>query len=380
MVHPYLNYFGGAERILANMTNILSEEHEVELYSFAFSEVFLGRIERKVTLVTVPGFSPLERTSVSPFNRWTVKAYINVFLKNELITDADIINYHNIPAFWMVTGQGKKIWMCHEPQRAFYDPSINLGEKVPTFLIPAFQVAARYFIPKDKAAAERMDMILVNSTLSGKVISQIYNTESKIVRLPVDPEWKPNLLKADKIRSKYCKPDGKMILMVGGVEPTKGALPTIETLRRFLQNGEVSLVVEGNHTFSSKIRSKIQQLGLNESVFLPGVVQNIADFYQATDFILMNSQFEPFGLAAAEGMFLGKIALVSKRTGVSEIIENKINSFIFSNSNELRKLVYSLVNGSYDLEKIGKEAQKTIRSKCSPEKFRIQVKNLFSSV
>ncbi|MFX0117411.1 MAG: glycosyltransferase [Candidatus Hodarchaeota archaeon] len=380
MVHPYLNYLGGAERILANMVNILAEEHEIELFSFAFSGTFLSKLKKKVTLRKIPNFSLLDGTSLPPFNRWTIRAYINTFLMRRVYSDAEIITYHNVPAFWMVSGPGKKIWMCQEPQRAFYDPTIILKEKIPWFLVPLFQITARYLVSKDRKVAEMMDIILVNSEISRKLIFQVYKKKSTVLRLPVTLERKPNSLKVSRIRSKYCHPDGRLIIIVGGVEPTKGAISAIEALTPFLRKGEVSLVLEGNHAFSSKIKSKVQKLGLNEHVFLPGRIPNIVDLYEAADFILVNSGFEPFGLAAAEGMSLGSIPLVSKKAGVSEIIENGLNGFCFSNLNELQNILQSLINEQYNLEKIRKRAQETIKVKCSLENFRAQVKNLFTSI
>ena len=67
----------------------------------------------------------------------------------------------------------------------------------------------------------------------------------------------------------------------------------------------------------------IGKLGLENRVFLPGVIDDIRKIYQKADIFVSSSLYESFGLAAAEAMAF-QIPCIGFRncTGIREIVED----------------------------------------------------------
>jgi len=82
--------------------------------------------------------------------------------------------------------------------------------------------------------------------------------------------------------------------------------------------------------------------------FLP-YQKDMHRFYNSVDVVVMPSLMETFGLVALEGMINSKPAIVSSFCGVSEILQDGINGFIFdmkknASKNLADKLIYLLEN------------------------------------
>lgn len=102
-----------------------------------------------------------------------------------------------------------------------------------------------------------------------------------------------------------------------------------------------------------KLQFLLFKYGLKDLIeFLPHQ-ENMQNFYNSVDAIVMPSLMETFGLVALEGMISGKPAIVSSFCGVSEILQDAKNGFIFDMKNNAsenlsEKLIYLLENrGKY---------------------------------
>lgn len=91
--------------------------------------------------------------------------------------------------------------------------------------------------------------------------------------------------------------------------------------------------------------------GLKNNVEFIGFQENINDFYHSIDCLVMPSKEESFGMVATEAMTNKRLVIASTRCGVSEIIEDGVNGFIFdikgnSGKNLAKKMKFMLENKS----------------------------------
>lgn len=117
-------------------------------------------------------------------------------------------------------------------------------------------------------------------------------------------------------------------------------------------------------TWSIGLIENVAASNLSDKIFFTGLLQGseVDKAYQAADVFVMPSVSEPFGLTALEAMRNGTPAIISKQSGVSEIINhclkvdfwdidemvNKIISVL--DYNELHKELAT--NGNNEVNKI----------------------------
>jgi len=98
-----------------------------------------------------------------------------------------------------------------------------------------------------------------------------------------------------------------------------------------------------------KLQFLLYKYGLRDFIeFLP-YQKDMQQFYNSVDVVVMPSLMETFGLVALEGMINAKPAIVSSFCGVSEILKDGNNGFVFdmkkkASKNLAEKLIYILEN------------------------------------
>jgi len=187
--------------------------------------------------------------------------------------------------------------------------------------------------------------------------------------------------------SRYgLSPDDKVILVVGRMDPIKSQDVAIKAMSKV--DGKLVLVGNGSFTskslghnkagsWASKLRELVRELKLEKKVIFTGYVddQSLSALYQRANVVLLPSNTEGFGLVACEGWFYGKPAVVSSGTGVSELVLDGVNGYVFKAgdhedlSEKLRQAIRST-----QTEKVGKESVK----KCSVETALERLREVFS--
>ncbi len=107
----------------------------------------------------------------------------------------------------------------------------------------------------------------------------------------------------------------------------------------------------------------VNQSGLGQKIEFIPYQQDMGEFYSSVDCVVMPSVMETFGLVALEAMIRAKPAIVSSFCGVSEIISDNRNGFIFDmtakNHKNLAEKMEFLLNNNAEYEKISQNAYDT---------------------
>jgi glycosyltransferase involved in cell wall biosynthesis len=88
---------------------------------------------------------------------------------------------------------------------------------------------------------------------------------------------------------------------------------------------------------------------------------SLIEFLSDKHFIIKSSFIDSFSIISVECMAMGIIPIVSENIGVKEIIDNKINGFIYNSNDKenLLLLLRDIYEGKYNLQKISLNASKT---------------------
>jgi len=177
------------------------------------------------------------------------------------------------------------------------------------------------------------------------------------------PSWKvgfiPNgvdtdLFKPANRKLNYC-------LFVGNLTWRKGVHILLYALKKL--NDGVRCLVVGEGPERGKLIKLAEKLGLRNVVFTGALpLEALVKIYSRAGFFILPSISEAFGLAALEAMASGCPCIVSSSSGVSKIVREEYNGYIFRQGDvdELAEKIGKLWINSNLRRKMGENARKTV--------------------
>jgi glycogen synthase len=128
------------------------------------------------------------------------------------------------------------------------------------------------------------------------------------------------------LRSRFARPDEKLVLLVGRLVYEKGFQLALEALPGLIQRvGDVRFLVAGSGTAEGELREQATALGLDpHGTFLGWIGDDVLhSLYRIADLTVVPSIYEPFGLVALEAMASGCPCLVADTGGLREVVPNE---------------------------------------------------------
>lgn len=117
--------------------------------------------------------------------------------------------------------------------------------------------------------------------------------------------------------------------------------------------------VLGDGPNKKSLQSKINSNYLQNEIILHGNVKNVEEFMRNAEFYIHTATYEPFGLVLLEAMAAGLPVISLDGKGNRDIIQHKINGFIFQNQNakQFGDVIIELKENSKKYFKIMREGQ-----------------------
>ncbi len=115
----------------------------------------------------------------------------------------------------------------------------------------------------------------------------------------------------------------KIVLYHGRITVQKGVDYFVAAARKVVDfDPNVVFVISGKGDMEAQIMHQVGALGLSQHVRFAGALwyEERDQMYQSVDLVVMPSVSEPFGLVPLEAMRHGTPALISKQSGVAEVI------------------------------------------------------------
>ena len=168
---------------------------------------------------------------------------------------------------------------------------------------------------------EAADLVITNSNYTKNNILKHYQIPSQTIRVVhwgVDEDNPSYHLRA---RS----PFSKTVLFLGRVTIQKGPDYFIQMAKRVIPYvPDVHFVVAGSGDMLPRTIDEVNAQGLAKHFTFTGFLEGeeVHKAFQMADLYVMPSVSEPFGLVALESMKNGTPILVSKQSGVSEVVQN----------------------------------------------------------
>ncbi len=154
----------------------------------------------------------------------------------------------------------------------------------------------------------------------------------------------------------------KIVLFVGRLTIQKGPDYFLEAARQVIdQDEKVLFVVAGSGDMERQVINKSAELGISDKVLFPGFVrgEELHGLYKAADLFVMPSVSEPFGLTPLESLINGTPVMVSKQSGVSEILSHALK-VDFWDTREMASKILTVLNHKSLIECLSENGKREV--------------------
>jgi glycogen(starch) synthase len=184
----------------------------------------------------------------------------------------------------------------------------------------------------EKAGMEAADVVIAVSELTKNIIVNNYGIPAEKVRVVyngIDETTAPES-SSGLPRLRALKASGySLVLFLGRVTLQKGPDYFIRAAKRVLErNPKVMFILSGSGDMDRSVMELAATLGVADHMIFTGFMQGAerSEVYAAADLFVMPSVSEPFGITPLEAMRLGTPVLISKQSGVSEIVKHALKA------------------------------------------------------
>lgn len=200
----------------------------------------------------------------------------------------------------------------------------------------------------EKWGMQEADRVIAVSELTKQIIVNQYGIPASKVRVVhngIDDSTAPAGSTGWK-RLRSLKAAGfKIVLFLGRITIQKGPDYFIRAAQRVLErNPQVMFVVSGSGDMEENMMKLAADLGISQNVLFTGFLSGADrhEMYTSADLFVMPSISEPFGITPLEAMKLGTPVLISKQSGVSEIVQHALK-IDFWDVDEMANKIMSVV-------------------------------------
>lgn len=237
----------------------------------------------------------------------------------------------------------------------------------------------------EKEAFEQADCIIAVSQYTKNIIVDHYGIRADkifVVHNGITPEEaqgpsnEPNILELKR-------KGNKMVLFVGRLTLHKGPdffLRAAQKVVQYIPN--VIFVIAGSGEMEHQLINEVAALGIGDKVFFTGFLRGdeLKRLYKSADLCVFPSISEPFGLTTLESLINGTPVLVSKQSGVSEILSHTLKADFWDVDDIVDKILAVLQYGPLmeSLSKNGNREANGITWKKAAEKCIAVYKRMMS--
>ncbi len=167
------------------------------------------------------------------------------------------------------------------------------------------------------------DQIIAVSNLTRNIVMSRYGVAPNKVRTVYNAiEHKLRYNGAQQKKS-----DEKIVLFLGRITMQKGPEYFIATAKKVLDHMDnVKFLMAGSGDMYRRVIEMAAEMGIGHKVLFTGFLQGreVDRIYQMADLFVMPSVSEPFGLTPLEALRNNVPVLISKQSGVSEVLRNAL--------------------------------------------------------
>ena len=229
----------------------------------------------------------------------------------------------------------------------------------------------------ERAGLDNADRIITVSNLTRDIVINKYGQSPMKVET-VYNAVEPNMKALNRQKKGF---DEKVVTFLGRITMQKGPEFFIEAAYKVLKRMDnVRFVMAGSGDMMNKMIERAASLGIMDKFHFTGFLRGDAVFrmFNYSDVYIMPSVSEPFGISPLEAMQSGVPVIISKQSGVSEILKHAIK-IDFWDIDKMANAIYALLNYPALAKTIGENGLKEANSLRWEESAK-HVYNIYKSV
>lgn len=280
-----------------------------------------------------------------------VERYAQLVLSQALKLDFDVIHAHDwmtYPAAIAVAKASKKPLVVHVHSLEYDRSGNGVNKKIHAIEQYGTQIA---------------DAVISVSEYTRQIIHSLHHVPLEKIHVV------HNGIYPKELSDRYRQETGsysKVVLFLGRVTFQKGPDYFVEAAAKVVKHiPDALFILAGSGDMLPRLIDRVHQLGIQKNFHFPGFLRGAAveRAYSSADLYVMPSVSEPFGISALEAINCNIPVLISKQSGVAEVIAHALK-FDFWDVDRLADL---MINGLIhqelreDLTSMAREELKKIR-------------------
>jgi glycosyltransferase involved in cell wall biosynthesis len=196
----------------------------------------------------------------------------------------------------------------------------------------------------ERAGMDAADLVIVVSNFIKKRLVENYGVPDWKVRV-VHNAAEPVDTNIDHDASKIKETD-KIVLFIGRVTLQKGPDYFVEAAKKVLDiDPDVKFIMAGTGDMLPRMIERTAELGIADKFIFPGFVnrEEVQKLNKIADVFVMPSVSEPFGIVPLEAMAQDTPAIISKQSGVSEVL-NHVLKVDFWDVNDIANKILAVLH------------------------------------
>ncbi len=206
----------------------------------------------------------------------------------------------------------------------------------------------------ERKGMETASVIIAVSEYTADIIVKNYGIpRSKIVVVHNGISAKPVAFE-----NRFQKNGEKIVLFLGRITGQKGPYHFVETAEKVLEKiKNVKFVMAGWGDLAPSTIEAVAAKGLGTKILFTGFLRGkeVERAYHAADIYVMPSVSEPFGLTAVEAIQHKVPVILSKTTGVGEVLNRGAVKVDFWDSGKMAEAIVEILNNPESFRRIGKK-------------------------
>lgn len=185
-------------------------------------------------------------------------------------------------------------------------------------------------------------VIAVSNFIKRRCINKYYVPEDKIRVVHNSMDFDEENLQR---RKQTIKPHEKIVLFLGRITLQKGPEYFLEAARKVADiDPDVKFVMAGSGDMLPRMIEQAAEMGLGTRVLFPGFTsrEQSDELFRTADLFVMPSVSEPFGLVPLEAMSQGTPTIISRQSGVAEVLTNTLKTDFWDVDDLANKMLAAL--------------------------------------
>lgn len=241
-----------------------------------------------------------------------VERYTRAVLKRGRQSSFDLVHAHDwmtFPAAVALKAETGKPFVAHVHSLEFDRSGSNGDRRIEEI---------------ERFGLEHADLIIAVSYMSRGLIHQHYGVPLDKIFVVHNGVYAPEVVRP------YRQARGwptKVVLFLGRITFQKGPEYFVEAAAKVVtRTPDVLFVMAGTGDLLPRMIDRVKQLGLTDNFYFPGFLrgQEVEQIFSLADVYVMPSVSEPFGIAALEAISFETPVIISRQSGVSEVLSHAL--------------------------------------------------------